>query len=1077
MPTGKGKGFLCGVSRKAASLLVLMSLSVALGLAQLPTATVLGTVRDSTGAVIPGVNVTVRNTETGTTRTTTSGANGSYRLVALTVGSYEVRVEQPGFQAEVRSGLTLVVDQEAVVNFALKVGQIEQTVEVTAEAPVVNTTSGSLGDLVSEKQIQELPINGRNYINLTLMQPGVQENRGGRGSTSAPGVWISVNGAPIRSNNFLLDGAPLASDTNGTTGGATGATLGIEGIREWKIVTNQYDAQYGMRMGSQMTMVSKGGTNDFHGSLFEYLRNSAFDARNFFDLKPADNPNARRLPAFTRNQFGGAFGGPILHDKVFFFATYEGLRERLGKTINPVTIAPECRALTNNPCILAADRTRSLGGRTNPDGNINPAVVPLVNLFPLPNLPDNRVTYAGSNRGQEDYGQIRGDWNISANDMFFVRYTNTPSNALDPLDFQPFIRTRDGKRHILSASDTHIFSSAFLGTFRYSAALGDLDVDSPQPDALLALSLVKDGNAPSGRGAPIITPGSGINLLGPSQNTPGPRIFNTHTWSGDLFYTRGAHSFKFGTLINRLYQNNTHGNQYFGTITGGGISRFLNGDPQTVQAQSPDIYNTRKYRWWTVGNYIQDDFRALPNLTLNLGFRYEFHTTYRATDGIESALRDINDDHFTVGPPFKDPTYKNFSPRFGFAWDVKGNGRTAVRGGFAILYDLDAHGSSFGNMPSAQPPFSSQSRIANTARGSAALAAIPLTLPYAFPTAAASKAVRTIEYDIESPHMLQYSLTVDRQLPFGMGVSLGYAGSRGLNLAKSVNPNVYVPILGDPRAAGQPGGYFFRDTATRFRLIPYWDTIQYHTGSSNSWYNAFQMTVRKPLSRNLQFQGSYAWSKIIDESQSQSALDQGGEYFTWLREHDRGLAVFHVAHALRMNSIYRFAQMPFTGAMDKLLNGWWVSGILSVQTGVPFDPSITGDRSFCDCTDRPNVVAGRINDNTILGGPQRYFDPTAFVLQPAGTLGNVGRNTLIGPGLANLDFSLAKDTSVGFLGEAGKLEFRAELFNVLNRVNFDNPDSGVIDIARPNEYLSTAGQINTTATPARIIQLSLKVVF
>jgi hypothetical protein len=332
--------------------------------------------------------------------------------------------------------------------------------------------------------------------------------------------------------------------------------------------------------------------------------------------------------------------------------------------------------------------------------------------------------------------------------------------------------------------------------------------------------------------------------------------------------------------------------------------------------------------------------------------------------------------------------------------------------------------------------------------------------------------------------MLQYSLTVDRQLPMGMGLTVGYSGSRGLNLAKSVEGNPYIPILGDPRGAGQPGGYFW-DAATRLRLNPHipaqniqgWDTIQYHTGSSNSWYNSLQMVVRKPLSRGLQLQGSYTWSKLIDEAQSQSSLDQGGGYFPWLRSHDRGLAAFHVSHALRLNSIYRLPQMPFTGVTDKLLNGWWVSGILSAQSGVPFDTSMTGDRSASDRGDRPNIVSGRTNDNIILGGPDLYFDPTAFVLQPAGTLGNAGRNILIGPGLANLDFSLAKDTAVGFLGEAGKLEFRADFFNILNRVNFENPSAGIFDIARPNEYLGTAGEISDTATKSREIQLSLKLVF
>jgi len=1059
------------------SLLVLLGIGAFSSFAQLPTATILGTVRDSTGAVIPGVNVTVRNIETGATRTTTSAANGSYRVVALAVGTYEVRAEQPGFRAEERSGLTLAVDQEAVVNFSLQVGQVEQTVEVTAEAPVVNTTSGTLGDLVNERQIQELPINGRNYINLTLMQPGVQENLNGRDATGA-GTLISVNGAPTRSNNYLLDGAALVNDRGTNSASATGATLGTEGIREWKIVTNQYSAEYGMRMGSQMTIVSKGGTNDLHGTLFEYMRNAALDARNFFDYK--SEASQRRLPAFTRNQFGGSVGGPILRDKLFFFATYEGLRERKGLSLISQTMPVRCRALTNNPCITSGpngDRERRVNGRQNLEGNINPVIAPIVALYPLPNLPEDRFTYAASDQSTDDYGQIRGDWNIGANDSFFVRYNNTPANAVDALDFAPFIGTRESNRHILSASDNHIFSPSLLGTFRYSVTLYNQNNDSPMPDALDAYSLVVDGKTPEGRGLPRVNPGGNVTILGPQNNAPAPRDYDTHTWSADMFYTRGNHSFKFGTLVNRLFQDNTHGNQYFGTITGGNLSRFLNGDPQTLQAQGPDIYNNRQYRWWTYGFYMQDDFRATPNLTLNLGFRYEFHTTYRAPNGIESSLRDINDDHFTVGPLFKNPTLTNFSPRLGFAWDVKGNGMTAVRGGFALLYDLDAHGSTLGNMPSAQPPFSRQVRVSSPARASGGNG--QFTLP--FVTWGTSAAVRTPEWEIQSPHLLQYSLTVDRQLPLGMGLSLGFNGSRGLNLAKSVEGNPLVPLLGDPRGAGQPGGYYWE--APLRRLNPVWATIQYHTGSSNSWYNSLQAVVRKPIGRGLQFQGSYVWSKALDESQSQDRTDQGGDYFPWLRLHDRGLAVFHFAHTLRANSIYRIPLLPFNGVADKVLNGWWVSGILSMQTGNPFDVGLTGDRSRCDCSDRPNVFADRSNDNIILGGPDRYFDPSAFFLQPVGTLGNMGRHALIGPGMANLDFSIAKDTSVGFLGEAGKLEFRADIFNIFNRSNFRNPDrdigSNVFEGtgARAAEVLDAAGRIDKTSTTSRQIQLALRLIF
>src|SRR5881296_4721187 len=311
-----------------------------LAMSQLPTATILGEIKDSTGAVIPGASITAKNVETGLTRTGMSAEDGSYRFPALPVGSYEVKVELPGFRTELRSGLTLTVSQEAVVNFTLQAGAVEQTVVVTEDAPLVNTTSGSLGGLVDEKKVAELPLNGRNYIDLTLQMPGITQQRNLGVAASTVGTWFSSNGAPLRSNTYLLDGALMSNLTNGTSAAQDGSTLGIEGVREYRVITNSFSAEYGMTMGSQVIVVTKSGTNTLHGSLFEYFRNSALDARNFFDYKtPASD---RRLPAFTRNQFGGSVGGPIKKDKTFFFGVYEGLRQRFGVTTISPTIDAGC---------------------------------------------------------------------------------------------------------------------------------------------------------------------------------------------------------------------------------------------------------------------------------------------------------------------------------------------------------------------------------------------------------------------------------------------------------------------------------------------------------------------------------------------------------------------------------------------------------------------------------------------------------------------------------------------------------------------------------------------------------------
>ena len=591
----------CSSGRVAAGLVFLTFATFAF--AQLPTATILGTVRDSTGAVVPDATVTGRNTETGLTRTGQSGADGSYRFAALPVGTYEIRVEQAGFRAEVRSGVTLTVGQEAVLNFALQVGAIEQTVEVTGEAPLVNTTTGSLGSLVNAQQVADLPLNGRNYLELSLLQPGVIQHQTGASNARFTGAWFSTNGAPPRSNYYILDGTPVGNVDGGTAATAAGTTLGVEGIREWRLMTNSYSAEFGMRMGGQMTMVSKAGTNQFHGSLFEYLRNSALDARNFFDYKTETTP--RRLPAFTRNQFGGSIGGPLQRDRLFFFATFEGLRERLGVTRVPNVIP------------AAAKVDGGAGGVPQ----ILPAVKPILALFPDPNLSGNRYTFPSTQSTSDNYGQARGDYIFSTNDTVFSRYTIDRGDKQDPLNYPQFIRLPVSRNTFVTVAETHTFNPVLLGTFRFSVAKPRFDIDTISGISGPQVSLVP------GQEIGTITIGN-VTVFGPDNTTPSLQNQSTYAWSGDLFYTRGRHSLKFGTLINytRLFVEVQLGGR--GTVTFANIPAFLRGETTSYSALTPDSDNKRNYRYKTVGFYVQDDLRATSNLTLNLGLRYEFTTDW-----------------------------------------------------------------------------------------------------------------------------------------------------------------------------------------------------------------------------------------------------------------------------------------------------------------------------------------------------------------------------------------------------------------------------------------------------------------
>ena len=1038
--------------------LLAVGVCASLAFAQLPTATILGVVRDSSGAVVPGATLTVTNTETGFFRTTNSGNDGSYRFPALPVGSYEVRTEHAGFQSAVRSGLRLTVGQEAVVNFTVEVGAVTQTIAVTAEAPLVNTTSGSLGGLVNEDRVAELPLNGRNFTDLTLLQTGVVEGKRtqGVGGGSTGGVWFSSGGAPYRSNSFLLDGAEMRTVHGGAASSIAGTTLGIEGIREFRVITSNFPAQYGMTMGSVTTVVSKSGTNQWHGSAFEFLRNSALDARNFFDRKTEITP--RRLPNFVRNNFGGSGGGPVVRDRFFFFAAYEGVRERKGLS-------------TISKTLPASDKVD--GGRVP---RIDPRVKGLLKLYPDPNLPaTDEFTFPFSQQISEDFGQIRLDHTVSDKDSWFGRFTTTDSRALGVGNFPAFTAPTTGLIQLSTLSWNRVFTPTLLNTFRFSYSRTEI--------------LPRDGNTeligPEFSFSPGLLTGQlsvgGLTQNGGSLCNPLDHNQRVFTWGDDMFSSRGRHSLQFGALINRYHLDVVTSCLQKGILSFPSVPAFLLAQPTVFSAVTPGSNLGRAIRYTTLGFYLQDDFRVRVNFTLNLGLRYEFITEPTEANGIGSAVRDLlNDSGGTVGNPIKNPSLRNFSPRFGFAWDVQGNGQTAVRGGFSVLYDI-------GNLGGAitgavlTPPFASVTQVGGPA------AASLFDIPFPFSRLPAGRSFRLIDYNLQQPHLLHYNLTVERQLPWNTGVSIAYAGSRGINIfqTREGNPRV-ADILPDGRKfypAPPPGQIDPR------RLNRNFDSLELKTAGGNSWYNSLQLSVIKRLSQGWQFQSSYTYSKVIDDTQGQTFADVATSSTFPTdpddRRVDRGPAAFDATHNWRFNAIYRIPNLVASGgAAGRLLNGWWFSGILSLQTGLPFTPRLSANRSRSGVNagregDRPDLAPGRSFDGIVSSRDvHRYFDPTAFAVPEAGFLGNAGRNILRGPGLANLDFSVAKDTPLRYLGETGKLEFRAEFFNILNRANFAQPDRFVFAGNAVGEApLPTAGRISNTAMTSRQLQFALKLIW
>jgi len=1085
--------------------------------AQVVGATVSGTLTDPGGGVVLGAKITLTNTEQGIIQTIVSNHDGAYAVPNVVPGVYDIKVEASGFSTEVKKGLILTVGEQPTINFSLKVASVDTSIIVEDATSQVEVGNSALSDVVQGDTIRELPLNGRDWTQMAALEPGTAtirsqpnaltstSSRGNRGF----GQQLTIAGGRPQLNTYRIDGINVNDYSNSSPGNSAGLSLGADSIGEFSVISSNYSATYGMTAGGVINAITRAGTNRFHGSAYEFARNSFFDAENYTDVG--------KQP-FSRNQFGGTIGGPVIKNKTFLFGNYEGLRQSYSTSSqatvpslnarNGVLVCGDLATLKGLPKSTFGSLTCDPNGTTiTLPGGVDPKVVPYLPVWHVPNGAVNGdtafYTFSSIAVTPENFFTIRGDQVFSQKDSMYVTYLwdNGQTVQPDALNFDN--QTNGAKRQLVSLAENHVFTPNFYNSIRIGA------------NRVVAQSLIKTpganplGSDPSlgvvsGLDAPLIAVGSGVTgftggVVGGSAVHYG---YTTPQLTDDVFITKGDHQLKFGFAVERIQSNILIASYNYGTYTFTSLPGFLTNYPSklAIATTPPTAIDLRQSVY---GAYAEDTWKVMKNLQVSVGVRYEPVEVPTETKGRLANLTSLSGTNQTGSPLFANPTYKNFEPRLGFSYSPEAtNGKTVFSGGYGI-FDVLPQTWMFNLQLSQVGPYSENLSVTNPGQGT-------------FPTGAVNQAINGSGLPAESfiprnppsNYVQQYNLTIQQELPKRIHFKIGYVGSHGVHQEMyTSDANVPLPIVNV-----QNGELDFPCTAYTTVAAATATTLALDTcktggakvnpnvgailGSgwyTSSNYNGLLMDVKQDIGKSLHWQAAFTYQKSLDGSSSvvsgtpfSNSLNQFLFHPLW------GPSDYNIPRVFVANATWHIPKLVSSdNKASYLVNGWELGGIYQLSDGSPFTMLLSGDDLSLG-NGSPFDVPDRNTSGSCAGNPVFPHNRTSYVntscfslptLPTSGTgirFGNESRNSLRGPDFQELDSSLVKNFSMARFGEGRYLQIRAEAFNIANHPNLNPPyttNSFSVSSASTTGLASNIGNLNTVAAPGRQLQFAAKFVF